>query len=483
MSRAAHPESVGARRLPRGIVRRVGWSLADQVVSSGTNFAVGLILARSLSIEDFGAFSLAFFIYAFAISLARAYPLDPLLIRYSVASPEKWRRGAAAAVGTSTGVACVAAIGLIAVGVLVGGPMGAALLALGATLPGLLTQDAWRVAFFAAGRARSAFINDVVWALFLVPAFALAGLAGASLFAIMLAWGLAASIAALFGVAQTRVVPRPDHALAWWREHDDLAARFLLETGLRTGLGQLVMIAIGAIAGLAAIGSIRAAQLVMAPVQVLYLGASMAATPEAVRALDKSLGALLRMGAGASLGLALACLTWGGIALLIPDELGRRCSGIRGTRRGSTCQHPSSPSSERPDHRSWHVSSRLRECPAQPQGDCADFGVRGGSTGDWRIHGGSRRSLGARVGLARGSRDLVARPAVGDPHVAASRASPRAAPGLTQVTIQVAGRCPGSPHGPSDGTNDGHPLPGGPWPDRLPSARLARPTPFSGPTK
>jgi len=323
VSRAAHPESVGARRLPRGIVRRVGWSLADQVVSSGTNFAVGLILARSLSIEDFGAFSLAFFIYAFAISLARAYPLDPLLIRYSVASPEKWRRGAAAAVGTSTGVACVAAIGLIAVGVLVGGPMGAALLALGATLPGLLTQDAWRVAFFAAGRARSAFINDVVWALFLVPAFALAGLAGASLFAIMLAWGLAASIAALFGVAQTRVVPRPDHALAWWREHDDLAARFLLETGLRTGLGQLVMIAIGAIAGLAAIGSIRAAQLVMAPVQVLYLGASMAATPEAVRALDKSLGALLRMGAGASLGLALACLTWGGIALLIPDELGR----------------------------------------------------------------------------------------------------------------------------------------------------------------
>jgi hypothetical protein len=217
----------------------------------------------------------------------------------------------------------VAAFGLIFVGILVGGPTGAALLALGATLPGLLAQDAWRMAFFAAGRARDAFVNDLVWALFLVPAFALAGLAGASLFAIVLAWGLAASVAAVFGVAQTRVVPRPDHALVWWREHYDLGPRFLLETGLRAGLGQLVMIAIGAIAGLAAIGSIRAAQLVMAPVQVLFLGASMAATPEAVRALNKSLGLLLRLGAAASLGLAVACLVWGGIALLLPYELGR----------------------------------------------------------------------------------------------------------------------------------------------------------------
>ena len=88
------------------------------------------------------------------------------------------------------------------------------------------------------------------------------------------------------------------------------------------------MILIGAVAGLEAIGSIRAAQLVMSPVQVLYLGASLAAVPEAVRALARSLGLLIRLAAAASMGLAAASLVWGSsIALLVPDELGRMFLG------------------------------------------------------------------------------------------------------------------------------------------------------------
>jgi hypothetical protein len=88
-------------------------------------------------------------------------------------------------------------------------------------------------------------------------------------------------------------------------------------------LAQLVVVAIGAICGLAAIGSIRAAQLIVAPVQVLSLGVGMVATAEAVRALSKSLVLLLRLSAAASLGLAIACLVWGGVSLLLPSEIGR----------------------------------------------------------------------------------------------------------------------------------------------------------------
>jgi hypothetical protein len=110
-------------------------------------------------------------------------------------------------------MACAAALALIPIGIVMGGSVGAALLGLAATFPGLLLQDAWRFAFFAAGRGRDAFLNDVAWAIFLVPAFALAGLAGASLFAITLAWvsmGLAASAAAAVGIAQARLPPRRD---------------------------------------------------------------------------------------------------------------------------------------------------------------------------------------------------------------------------------------------------------------------------------
>jgi O-antigen/teichoic acid export membrane protein len=305
-----------------GIIRRAGWGLVDQMVSSGTNFAVGIFVVRTLPLEDFGAFSIAFLVYTLVMSVARAFAMEPLLIRYSGLPAERWRQGAAAATGASTGAACVGAVALILISAVIGGATGAAFLALGVTLPGLLLQDAWRLAFFAAGRGRDALLNDLAWAVFLVPAFILAGLLGASLFAITFAWGIAASGAAVVGVVQARLVPRPDLARAWWREHADLAPRFLAESLIRTGLGQVTMIAIGAIAGLAALGSIRAAQLVMSPVQVILLGASLVAVPEAVGALKRSLGNLVRLSALASFALAAACLTWGLVALLLPDQLG-----------------------------------------------------------------------------------------------------------------------------------------------------------------
>ena len=43
---------------------------------------------------------------------------------------------------------------------LIGGTAGAAFLALGLTLPGLMLQDSWRYSFFALGRGSQAFLND-----------------------------------------------------------------------------------------------------------------------------------------------------------------------------------------------------------------------------------------------------------------------------------------------------------------------------------
>jgi O-antigen/teichoic acid export membrane protein len=249
--------------------------------------------------------------------------MEPLLIRYSTRPSPDWRRGTAAAAGTTLAMAGLTAIGLICAAAALGGTVGTAMIGLAITMPGLLLQDAWRLAFFAGGRGRDAFLNDVAWGICLVPAFLFAGFIGPTVFTITVAWGLAASLAALIGMVQARVVPRPAWTARWWREHSDLAARFLAEAGLRTGLAQLAMILIGVIAGLEAIGSIRAAQLVMSPIQVLFLGASLAAVPEAVRALARSLGLLLRIAAAVSIGLAVASLTWGLVALLLPDELGR----------------------------------------------------------------------------------------------------------------------------------------------------------------
>ncbi|HET7017513.1 MAG TPA: hypothetical protein VFI65_26560, partial [Streptosporangiaceae bacterium] len=55
--------SGGSRGVPgrlRGLGSRFGWGLADQAVSSLTNFAVSLYVARTLGAVQFGAFSLAY---------------------------------------------------------------------------------------------------------------------------------------------------------------------------------------------------------------------------------------------------------------------------------------------------------------------------------------------------------------------------------------------------------------------------------------
>ena len=50
-------------RTVRSAAGRLSWGLADQAVSSMTNLLVGLVVARSLSVAEFGMFSLAWVTY------------------------------------------------------------------------------------------------------------------------------------------------------------------------------------------------------------------------------------------------------------------------------------------------------------------------------------------------------------------------------------------------------------------------------------
>ncbi|MDR2986820.1 MAG: hypothetical protein LBV34_18475, partial [Nocardiopsaceae bacterium] len=66
-----------------GVGRRFGWGLADQAVSSLTNFAVSLYVARTLGAVQFGAFALAYVTYSFVLNASRGLATDPLLVRFS----------------------------------------------------------------------------------------------------------------------------------------------------------------------------------------------------------------------------------------------------------------------------------------------------------------------------------------------------------------------------------------------------------------
>ena len=196
--------------------------------------------------------------------------------------------------------------------------------ALGLTLPGLMLQDIWRYAFFAAGQGQRAFVNDAIWTAALIPTMLLAGTVGTP-FAFVLAWGGSALAAAVFGSWQIRLVPRAAGVAGWLRTHRDLGVRYAVEN-VSDGLdSQLRAYGLGAITGLAAVGAVRGAQLLLGPFQALRMGIGLMAVPEAARVLTRSPGASTRSctagGArhrGDGLGFAL---------LLLPSSAGELLLG------------------------------------------------------------------------------------------------------------------------------------------------------------
>src|ERR1700749_1060970 len=101
-------------RIVRQVGKRLSWGVADQAVSSLTNFAVSIYVARVLGAAQLGAFSLAYVTYGFMLNASRGLATDPLLVRFSNADLPRWRRavadctGTAASVGVASGVIAIA---------------------------------------------------------------------------------------------------------------------------------------------------------------------------------------------------------------------------------------------------------------------------------------------------------------------------------------------------------------------------------------
>jgi O-antigen/teichoic acid export membrane protein len=310
-------------RAIRSMAGRLSWGLGDQAVSSLTNFAIGLYVARSLGATAFGIFSLAWVTYGVVLNISRGLATDPLMVRFSGAPVESWRVAVARATGTALAVGLVTGVVSLLLGLALGGGLGHAFVALGVIMPALLVQDAWRFGFFAAGAGRKAFVNDLVWGVALIPAMVVAAQHG-TISGFLLAWGCSAAVAALYGLVQTRVMPRLGGVLGWLRDQIDLGARYLVENVSNSGASQLRAYGLGAIAGLAAVGTVRGAELLLGPFLALLMGLSLVTVAEGARVLRRSPHRLRHFCMILGGGQATAALVWGiGILVLLPDSAGR----------------------------------------------------------------------------------------------------------------------------------------------------------------
>jgi hypothetical protein len=156
----------------------------------------------------------------------------------------------------------------------------------------------------------------------MIPLLFLASLHG-EVWGFVLAWGGASLLAAGCGWLQSRLVPHVSGVHDWLRRHRDLGSRYMVENVSNSGASQLRMYGLGAIAGLAAVGTVRGAELLLGPFLALLMGLNLVAVPEAARVLRRAPEKLARFCLILGGGQAVAAAAWGTVLFVLPDSVGR----------------------------------------------------------------------------------------------------------------------------------------------------------------
>jgi hypothetical protein len=120
---------------------------------------------------------------------------------------------------------------------------------------------------------------------------------------------------------QARVVPRLVGATFWLIAHRDLGPRYMLENTGANASSTVLSYSVSSIVGVAAVGAMQAANVLMGPFKIILFGLGMITLPEAARVLRSSPRRLPLFCLALSGGLALAALAWGAV-LLVAMPLG-----------------------------------------------------------------------------------------------------------------------------------------------------------------
>lgn len=297
-------------------------------MSSLANAGLTVVLAKTISPVEYGAFALAFAVYSLVISLAQAVGGQVVVIKYSDASLERQalagRDASGAVLVLGTGAAVVTASAALLVSM---GAERQVLLAVGVLLPALALQDAWRTIFIARGSPRAAFLNGLSWVA--LQAVVIGGLVIADVaagYAYILAWGGAALVAAVIGVRQHGRGPSFHGVPRWFAENREVSVPSLVNAIAILGTTQVALFVIAAVGSVEDVGALRAAQTLLGPLNIVGIALASFAVPEIVR--RRATGRALRVAAvGLSGVMAVIVMIWGGVLLLLPNSVGESILG------------------------------------------------------------------------------------------------------------------------------------------------------------
>lgn len=315
--------------------RRISLSFFDQAVSSGSNFATGVVVARLSGPAAFGEYMLAFTIWVVVVGLHRALITDPLIVSTgdAEATPTTISDGANAEILLGVGVCVVVGGGALA-SVAAGAPFGRAILALSPWLVVLLLQDYWRAIAFQRRRPGLALVNDCLFAVvqaLATVAFVLLGWRTPGY--IISAWGIGATAGALLGMLWFRPVRHLRQGWSLMRRVWPLSRWTLADFGTGFASDQAYLAFVALLLSPANYGGFRAASSFMGPTIVILHAGSNIGLPEASRRAHAETTASFRRFSRRLTAAAVACVgVYGALVAGMSERLLRAFYGVEFSR-------------------------------------------------------------------------------------------------------------------------------------------------------
>ena len=260
-------------------------TLADQFVSSASNFLLGVLVARAGGADALGAFGIAFLVWLAVVGVNRALVTEPMtVIGGTQISRAELREGLQASVVLGLGGAAVLAVacgpvelaGVSAVGVLAMAPW----------LPSLLAHDYCRAAAFRLQRPDRALLSDLTFAVVQTAlTVGLFMLDVRNVAAFLAAWGFGATAGAAVGMGLARIRLGARGGVAHLRALWPRSRWFLAEFGTAFPADQGYLLLLPVLLGTAQFGQYRAGASLIGPVVVVFLAFGNVGLPECVRRL------------------------------------------------------------------------------------------------------------------------------------------------------------------------------------------------------
>jgi O-antigen/teichoic acid export membrane protein len=304
------------------------YTLVDQLVSSGSNFALGVLVGRAAGATALGAFGVAFLVWLAALGANRAFVCEPMTVNGATGSCSDRSEGAMASMAlalVASGVLAVASLLALWAGFMTA----VAVLALLPWLPSLLVQDYCRSVSFRMGRPDHALYSDTVFVMaqaLVSAALLVCGIKDVS--ALLAAWGIGATFGAAAGLVATGMHLRLRGSLTYLLRLWPRSRWFLAEFATQFLAGQGYLLSLPVLLGISQFGQYRAGSALIGPVIVIFTAGGNVGLPGCVRRLRQDgITGLDRYTARLTLGVMAMTVPYCAAAAIFAPQLLRLAYG------------------------------------------------------------------------------------------------------------------------------------------------------------